>query len=139
VGGVGPATPSNVHSNLHANLGPLPIPDDPTPDTLVRPPSWLPVPRRFVVADRSMEPTLVDGQGLVAVRSRRASAGQLRCVEHPHQPGFWVVKRVAAVDGGSMTLGSDNEAVAAVDSRTFGAVPVAGSYRVVLRVPRRWM
>jgi hypothetical protein len=101
--------------------------------------SWFPVPRRFVVADRSMEPALMDGQGLVAVRSRRAVAGQLRCVEHPHVPGFWLVKRVGAVEGGSMTLVSDNDAVATVDSRHFGPVPVAGSYRVVLRVPRRWM
>lgn len=102
-------------------------------------PPWLPLPRRFVVADRSMEPTLVDGQGLVAVRSRRAAAGQLRCVEHPHTPGFWLVKRVGAVHGDRMILVSDNDAVEAVDSRVFGAVPVAGSYRVVLRVPRRLM
>jgi len=99
----------------------------------------MPVPRRFVVADRSMEPTLVAGQGLVAVRGGRAAPGQLRCVEHPQVPDFWLVKRVGAVDGGSMTVVSDNETVRAVDSRTFGPVPVAGSYRVVVRVPRRWM
>jgi hypothetical protein len=105
----------------------------------VRLPSWLPFLRRFVVADRSMEPALVDGQGLVAVRTRRAVAGQVRCVEHPLVPGFWLVKRVGTVEGDSMTLVSDNDAVATVDSRAFGPVPVAGSYRVVLRVPRRWM
>jgi hypothetical protein len=101
-------------------------------------PSWFPVLRRFVVADRSMEPTLADGQGLVGLRTRRASPGQLRCVEHPHRPGFWLVKRVDAVDGDTMTVSSDNAAVATVDSRVFGPVCVAGSYRVIVRVPRRW-
>lgn len=97
------------------------------------------LPRRFVVADRSMEPTLVDGQGLLAVRNGRAAAGQLRCVEHPARPGFWLVKRVAQVDGDAMTVASDNVGVPTVDSSTFGPVPVAGSYRVVIRIPRRLM
>lgn len=95
--------------------------------------------RRFVVADRSMEPTLVAGQGLVGWRSDRAAIGQLRCVEHPYRPDFWLVKRVEAVDGDDMIVTSDNDDVPAVDSRTFGPVPVAGSYRVVVRVPARWM
>jgi hypothetical protein len=99
--------------------------------------------RRFVVADQSMVPTLVDGQGLVAVRSRRARPGQLRCLEHPLRPGFWLVKRVASVDphesGANMTVSSDNRTIDTVDSRRFGAVPVAGSYRVIIRIPRRLM
>jgi hypothetical protein len=97
------------------------------------------VPRRFVVADRSMEPTLVDGQGLLAVAWTRARPGQLRCLEHPSRPGFWLVKRVAAVDGDTMTVLSDNRDATLADSRSFGAVPVAGSYRVVVRIPRRLM
>ena len=85
-----------------------------------------------------MEPTLVDGQGLVAVRSRTARVGQLRCLQHPARPGFWLVKRVAAVHGdGTMSVLSDNRDATMADSRSFGPVPVAGSYRVVLRVPRR--
>jgi len=87
-----------------------------------------------------MEPTLVDGQGLIAVRSASARTGQLRCLEHPDLPDFWLVKRVSAVHGdGTMSVSSDNRDVATVDSRTFGPVPVAGSYRVVLRVPHRLM
>lgn len=87
-----------------------------------------------------MEPTLVDGQGLVAVRSRRARTGQLRCLEHPGEPGFWLVKRVDTVHpDGTMTVRSDNGSVATADSRTFGAVPVEESFRVVVRIPRRWM
>jgi signal peptidase I len=92
-----------------------------------------------------MEPTLTDGQGLVAVASRRARSGQLRCVEHPERPGFWLVKRVEAVHGDTttgdtqMTVLSDNRSATMADSRSFGPVPVAGSYRVVLRIPRRLM
>jgi hypothetical protein len=93
-----------------------------------------------VVADRSMEPTLVAGQGLVGLCWSRVRPGELRCVEHPDETGFWLVKRVESVgDDGTMRVMSDNTQLATVDSRRFGAVPIAGSYRVVLRVPRRWM
>ncbi len=87
-----------------------------------------------------MEPTLVDGQGLLTMPSDRARAGQVRCVEHPERPGFWLVKRVADVRrDGTMTVESDNRSAPTADSRSFGPVPVAGSYRVVVRIPRRWM
>jgi hypothetical protein len=87
-----------------------------------------------------MEPTLVDGQGLVALPSRRAKVDQLRCFEHPQRPGFWLVKRVAEVHAdGAMTVLSDNSRATIADSRSFGPVPVAGSYRVVLRVPHQLM
>ncbi len=86
-----------------------------------------------------MEPTLVEGQGLVAVSGPLARVGQLRCFEHPHRPGFWLVKRVGAVDGSTMWVTSDNPDVPTVDSRRLGPVPVAGSYRVAVRVPKRLM
>ena len=87
-----------------------------------------------------MEPTLVDGQGLVAVAPSAAAVGQLRCLEHPGRPGFWLVKRVAEVhDDGTMSVLSDNRVSTLADSRSFGPVPVAGTYRVVLKVPRRFM
>ncbi len=87
-----------------------------------------------------MEPTLVDGQGLVAVESRRARVGELRCLPHPHRSSFWLVKRVAEVHpDGTMSVLSDNRDITVADSRSFGPVPVAGSYRVMLRVPRRLM
>ena len=102
--------------------------------------SWFPVLRRFVVTDRSMEPALVEGQGLIAVRSGRPARGQLRCVEQPGRSGFWLVKRVDEVHGdGTISVRSDNRAVATIDSETFGSVPVEGTYRVIVRVPRRWM
>jgi len=87
-----------------------------------------------------MEPALTAGSGLVAVPSGRARTGQLRCLEHPDRPGFWLVKRVDVVhDDATMTVLSDNRAATLADSRTFGAVPVAGSYRVVARIPTSWM
>ena len=87
-----------------------------------------------------MEPTLTDGQGLVGVASGRAKVGQIRCFKHPSHPAFWLAKRVDAVhDDGTMTVLSDNRHSTLADSRTFGPVPVDGSYRVVLRVPRRLM
>lgn len=87
-----------------------------------------------------MEPTLVDGQGLLTVASAKARPGQLRCVEHPGRAGFWLVKRVAAIHAdGTMTVASDNTHAPTADSRSFGPVPVAGSYRVVVRIPQRWM
>ena len=87
-----------------------------------------------------MEPTLVDGQGLVAVPWPRARVGQIRCLQHPQRPGFWLVKRVDEVhDDGTMSVLSDNRESTRADSRTFGPVPVQDSYRVVIRVPRRFM
>jgi hypothetical protein len=87
-----------------------------------------------------MEPTLVDGQGLVGIATRSARVGELRCLEHPGRPGFWLVKRVAEVHpDGTMSVLSDNREATLADSRSFGRVPVAGSYRVVVRIPRRLM
>jgi hypothetical protein len=96
--------------------------------------------RRFVVADHSMEPTLSSGQGLIGWRTDHARVGELRCFEQPGRPGFWMVKRVVALaDTTSMIVRSDNLERATVDSRQFGPVPIAGSSRVILRVPRSWM
>jgi hypothetical protein len=87
-----------------------------------------------------MEPTLVEGQGLIGLRSGRARIGQLRVFEHPRRAGFWLVKRVAACpDEHTMRVEADNPEAGGVDSRTFGDVAVAGSYRVLLAVPRRLM
>ena len=79
-----------------------------------------------------------DGQGLVATPWGRARPGQLRVLPHPWHPGRWLVKRVTEVrPDGTMLIGSDNAGATRADSRELGAVPVAGTYRVVLRVPRR--
>jgi hypothetical protein len=93
--------------------------------------------KRFVVAEDSMLPALRPGDGLIAIRSRHLRRGQVRCFEHPARPGFWLVKRVAGIDGTTFEARSDHDAPGAVDSRHFGLVDVSGTYRVVLRVPRR--
>jgi len=84
-----------------------------------------------------MLPTLRPGDGLVAVRRRRIRRGELRVFEHPMRTGFWLVKRVGHIRGDRFEALSDNTDAGAVDSRTFGDVPVAGSYRVIARVPFR--
>lgn len=86
-----------------------------------------------------MVPTLQPGQGLIATPLGCVRVGQIRCFEHPERPGFWLVKRVSAVHDDQMTVRSDNREAHTVDSATFGDVPVAGSYRVLLAIPLRWM
>ena len=87
-----------------------------------------------------MEPALVAGQGLLATPLGPAAPGQVRCLPDPRQPGRWLVKRVSAVHpDGTMDVLSDNRSATLADSRSFGPVPVAGSYRVLLAVPRRLM
>jgi hypothetical protein len=98
--------------------------------------------RRFAVVENSMLPSLRPGDGLLGFRVRGARRGQLRVFPDPTSPTRWLVKRVGAVRGsgsGAMfEARSDNEGAAGVvDSRQFGWVPAAGSYRVVLRVRGR--
>lgn len=91
--------------------------------------------KRFVVAETSMLPALAPGDGVLGWRSKRIRRGEIRCFEHPGRAGFWLVKRVGDVRGDRFEARSDHAAPGVVDSRTFGTVPIAGSYRVVLRVP----
>ncbi|MFZ8998281.1 MAG: S26 family signal peptidase [Ilumatobacteraceae bacterium] len=92
--------------------------------------------RPFVVVEDSMRPSLEPGDGLIGVRRRRIRVGEVRIFEHPTRPGFWLVKRVGSVDGDRFDATSDNTTASAVDSRHFGSVPVAGSYRSMIRIRR---
>jgi hypothetical protein len=104
--------------------------------------------RRFRVEERSMEPTLRPGQGLIAVRWRRRRAGQIRVVRHPVAP-MWLVKRLShrieSDEGGGTRHPTDRWYVTAdnpevgVDSRTLGALDLTDSWLVVVAVPLRWM
>jgi hypothetical protein len=85
-----------------------------------------------------MQPALEPGDGLIAIRSARLRRGQLRCFEHPRRPGFWLVKRVGDVSGDRFEARSDRDAAGTVDSRQLGLIPAAASYRVLVRVPRRF-
>jgi signal peptidase I len=61
--------------------------------------------RRFEVAERSMEPALRPGDYLITSRYLdRLSAGDVVVYEHPHQPGFWMVKRAIGLPGDQITI-----------------------------------
>ena len=86
-----------------------------------------------------MEPTLHPGQGLIAIRSRKLRRNQLRVVELPERPGFWIVKRLGdRVDQTRWMLLADNSSEGQ-DSRHFGPVDMADSWRIVVKIPKRWM
>jgi signal peptidase I len=105
--------------------------------------------RRFVVAEASMRPALEPGDGLLAVPLRRPRRGRLCVVRRPGGGDLWLVKRIAGVPGdvvevdgrrwpvgeGEVFVLSDDREVTRADSRRYGPLPVAGAYRVVLRVP----
>jgi hypothetical protein len=95
--------------------------------------------RRFAVVEDSMRPALSPGDGLLALRGGDPRRGQLRVFRDPTLPSRWLVKRVGTVRGSGRTATfearSDNpRAPGVVDSRQFGWVPAAGSYRVLWTV-----
>jgi hypothetical protein len=92
--------------------------------------------RRFAVVEDSMRPALRPGDGLLALRGGDPKRGQLRVFRDPTLPARWLVKRVGDVHGSGRSARfeacSDNpRAAGVVDSRQFGLVPAAGSYRVL--------
>jgi hypothetical protein len=98
--------------------------------------------RRFAVVEDSMRPALGPGDGLLAIRGGEPRTGQLRVFRDPTLTARWLVKRVGDVRGTGDSLAfearSDNpHAPGVVDSRQFGWVPAAGSYRVVWAVRRK--
>ena len=89
-----------------------------------------------------MRPALRPGDGLLALRGGGPRRGELRVFRDPALFSRWLVKRVGAVRGAGRSATfearSDNpDAPGVVDSRQFGWVPAAGSYRVVWTVSRR--
>ncbi len=76
---------------------------------------------RVEVFGESMQPTLQPGDRLLVVRTPKARPGQLVAVPDPRQPDRTLIKRVAAISGGTLTVRGDNPA-ATTDSRTFGPV-----------------
>ncbi|HXX90516.1 MAG TPA: nickel-type superoxide dismutase maturation protease [Acidimicrobiales bacterium] len=91
-------------------------------------------PRRVVVAGRSMEPDLRDGDRLVVVRARRLAPGDVVAVRDPRDPRRLLVKRVTSMVGDDVMVHGDNPA-ASTDSRAFGPV---SRRAVVGRVVRRY-
>ena len=75
----------------------------------------------------------------LAVRGGDPRRGQLRVFRDPTLPSQWLVKRVGSVRGAGRNAifeaRSDNpRAPGVIDSRQFGWVPAAGSYRVLWTV-----
>jgi len=92
--------------------------------------------RRFVVVEDSMRPALQPGDGLIAARWPFCRAGQIRVFADPTSGSRYLVKRVGGIRrtdrGVVFEAVSDNAAApGVVDSRRFGWVPAARSYRVV--------
>jgi hypothetical protein len=89
-----------------------------------------------------MRPALRPGDGLLALRGGVPRRGQLRVFPDPRMSSRWLVKRVGDVRGvgrgATFEARSDNpDAPGVVDSRQFGWIPAAGTYRVVWAVFRR--
>jgi signal peptidase I len=87
-------------------------------------------PFRVAVAGRSMEPSLRDGDWLLATRRGARARGAVVVVPDP-RTGLGLVKRIAAGPGDEIdgrTLGPDeylvtgDNAAASTDGRTFGTV-----------------
>lgn len=86
-----------------------------------------------------MRPTLRPGDGLLALRGGRPRRGELRVFPDPLLSSRYLVKRVGEVrcpaSGTVFEALSDNAgASGATDSREFGWVQAAKSYRVVWKV-----
>ena len=92
---------------------------------------------RYAIVDRSMLPTLADGDWVVALKIAGPSrVGDVVIAEHPRRRGMMLVKRVAAVAGttrpgseqpvpdGHVWLAGDNPAAGSVDSASLGPVAV---------------
>jgi DNA-3-methyladenine glycosylase II len=87
--------------------------------------------KRFRVAGHSMAPTLQSGQEVVAVTTRDPQPGNLVVFEHPGQPGFWMIKRLADETGWVI---SDNDDHDHTDSRTLGRIAPESLLTVVERL-----
>ena len=94
------------------------------------------------VTGRSMRPTLEPGDRLLVeawtYRWREPRPGEIVLAADPRAPHRELIKRVAAVEAGAVTILGDNPD--STDSRTFGLVPASSvRWRVVFRYwpPRR--
>lgn len=92
--------------------------------------------RRIVVTGDSMRPTLLPGDRVLALRRRRARAGDLVVVADPRLPSRLLVKRVVAVGPVGFTVEGDAPA-ASTDSRAFGPVPEVWGRVVYRYAPRK--
>lgn len=98
------------------------------------------------VSGDSMEPTLKSGDWVLLGRTRQRGPqlGQVVVVDHPHRPGFELVKRVSALSRERRLIWvvGDNHG-ASTDSDDFGPLPLQAVRGVVLArvrpLPWQWM
>lgn len=89
----------------------------------------------LAVAGPSMEPTLGDGDWILAWRGHRARRGDVVVAARPDRPDLLMVKRITEVRSDGLWLVGDNPEFS-TDSRNFGVVPSVLA-RVLWRV-RPW-
>jgi len=75
-------------------------------------PTWF---RRFVVAERSMSPTLEPGDYLISVKPNRLGVDDIVVFSAPDDPSFFLVKRAIALGGSRVAL---DQGTLTVDGRT---------------------
>lgn len=97
---------------------------------------WSAGPCRVAIKGRSMAPTLLPGDHVLVRPVRRLRRRDLVVVRDPDLNGNWVIKRVAALPGESVTVGGrtlhagagivllGDNAEHSTDSRHYGAVPL---------------
>jgi len=95
-----------------------------------RPPNWTErllyfAGRRmaFLVEGDSMSPALNDGDTVLVRPLADIKVGDIVLADHPYRSSVTILKRVARIADGRVTLAGDNEA-ASTDSRTFGPVSI---------------
>ncbi|HEX5630571.1 MAG TPA: nickel-type superoxide dismutase maturation protease [Acidimicrobiia bacterium] len=91
---------------------------------------------RYEVAEDSMIPTLHPGDWVLGVRRPgRLGRGDIVVVDHPHRPGFELVKRVTEIGPSGVAVAGDNPDHS-TDSRHFGPVARAAVHARLLLVYR---
>jgi nickel-type superoxide dismutase maturation protease len=80
---------------------------------------------RVTVTGLSMAPTLLPGDRLLVLRTRRVRVGDIVVVHDPRDFSRDVVKRVAALEPDGAVAVHGDHTTASIDSRTYGPVSPA--------------
>ena len=81
--------------------------------------------RRFIVRERSMVPTLMPGDTVLASVDGLVPVGDVAIATHPTHSELLLIKRVQATfyDGGVYLISDNTEEFTVRDSRHFGVLP----------------